>query len=117
MSIAEILPMEELQVAPASDIKQRGWRKLMQSVVSAGPMVITNHKQPEAVIVSAQAYAEMLQALKQRQKLDGDVLVQLRQRFDDRLQSLQAEDAADRINDLLGDPVELNEEVLAGEGY
>ena len=40
-----------LPTVPAADVKKRGWRGLMRRLEREGPLVVTNHDEPEAVIV------------------------------------------------------------------
>ena len=42
---------DQLPTVPASDVKKRGWRGVMRTLVKDGAVVVTNHDEPEAVIL------------------------------------------------------------------
>ena len=48
--------LDDLPRTPASDVKKLGWRGVMKSLGSIGKVVVTNHNQPEAVILSAACF-------------------------------------------------------------
>lgn len=50
--------MEALPRVPASDVKRRGWRGVMWTLREEGAVLVTNHDRPEAVILTAAAYAD-----------------------------------------------------------
>ena len=113
--------MDLLPHTPASDVKKLGWRGLMKSVGRTGKVVVTNHNQPEAVILSAEAYGAITQALQQAadqaaEQADAP-LNALRQRFDQRLAALQAADAGERLRAVVRGPAKLHGQVLAGTGH
>ena len=110
-------PIDDLPRTPASDVKKLGWRGVMKSIGRTGKVVVTNHNQPEAVILSAAEYDLILQALQAAAAKDGDALERLRQRFDQRLVSLQADGAGDRLRALVGEPARLGGKVRAGTGH
>jgi len=110
-------PLDDLPRTPASDVKKLGWRGVMKSLGSIGKVVVTNHNQPEAVILSAAEYDLILRALQQAAAKDGDALDALRLRFDARLASLQDDDAGDRLRRLMDGPARLRGEVRAGTGH
>ncbi len=109
--------IDDLPRTPASDVKKLGWRGVMKSVGRIGKVVVTNHNQPEAVILSAAEYDLILQALQAAAAKDGDALERLRHRFDQRLVSLQADDAGDRLRALVREPTRLGGKVRAGTGH
>jgi PHD/YefM family antitoxin component YafN of YafNO toxin-antitoxin module len=57
----------------------------MQSLRAQGALLVTNHDQPEAVILSADVYASLLERAAQAESRVESDLTQLRQRFDERL--------------------------------
>lgn len=67
----------------------------MKTVARTSKLVVTKCNEPEAVILSAQEYAAIVQALAVSGE-DG-LLEALRRRFDARLAILQADDASDRL--------------------
>ena len=113
--------IDDLPRTPASDVKKLGWRGVMKSIGRIGKVVVTNHDQPEAVILSAAEYDLILQALQAAANAaankEGDALEQLRLRFDQRLAALQAEDAADRLRALVREPACLDGKVRAGSSH
>ncbi len=110
-------PVEDLHRTPASDVKKLGWRGVMRTVGREGRVVVTNHNQPEAVILSIQDYDEILRALDEAGARDEAVLDTLRQRFDQRLASLQAADAGGRLRAVMRRPAKLHGKVTAGESH
>ncbi|MCH8543165.1 MAG: type II toxin-antitoxin system prevent-host-death family antitoxin [Alcanivorax sp.] len=108
---------DELDRRPASDLKRAGWRDVMRSVREQGRLLVTNHNQPEAVILSAEAYSELMQLLERAGGTQASALEQLRQRFDTHLAGLKQTDAGDRLRALMDDPATLSGNVGAGESY
>lgn len=107
----------DLPRTPASDVKKLGWRGVMKSIGQLGKVVVTNHNQPEAVILSTAEYDLILHALQAAAAKDGDALDQLRKRFDQRLASLQADDAGERLRALMREPTRLEGKARAGSGH
>lgn len=110
-------PLEDLPRTPASDVKKLGWRGVMKSVGRTGRIVVTNHNQPEAVILSIEEYGTLMQALQVADAQNESALDQLRHRFDERLASLQGPDAGERLRAMMHGPARLKGEVKAGTGY
>ena len=110
-------PIDTLPRTPASDVKKLGWRGVMKAVGRQGRVVVTNHNQPEAVILSADDYAAILRALAEANAGADQVLDTLRQRFDRRLESLRAADAGERLRAVMRQPAKLRGKVKAGAGH
>ena len=108
--------IEHLRRTPASDVKKLGWRGVMKAIARQGKVVVTNHNEPEAVILSAQEYGAILHALQHVAAQDALALDALRQRFDERLASLQAVDAGDRMRALIRRPATLGDKVKVATG-
>ena len=53
---AALLPLAKLPRTPASDLKKLGWRGMMNALRSKGKIVVTNHDEPEAVIIPVAEY-------------------------------------------------------------
>lgn len=106
-----------LPSATASTIKKQGWKGVMRSLSSAGRLVVTNHNEPEAVILSTTEYAQLVAAAESASKANPDPLQVLREQFDMRLAALGAPDAGDRLRDLMRRPGKLDGAVRAGESY
>ena len=99
--------IEDLPRTPASDVKKLGWRGVMRAVGRTGKVVVTNHNEPEAVILSAEDYGAIVRALHEAGDKNEQALDALRQRFDDRLASLQAADAGARLRGVMRGPAKL----------
>jgi prevent-host-death family protein len=102
---------------PASDVKKLGWRGLMKSVKSHGKTVVTNHNEPEAVILSTEEYTEIMQIVQQSTSRTESALVDLRRRFDLRMAALQDAGADERLRAIMRRPAQLDGKVRAGEGH
>jgi prevent-host-death family protein len=87
------LPLDlfQLEKAPASDIKAKGWPSLMRSVRANGAVVVTNHNHPEAVIVDAEQYRRLVAEASAASVATGrsQSLNALQSKFDDHLASLK----------------------------
>src|SRR5690625_1722760 len=109
--------IDNLPHKPASDVKKLGWRGVMRAVGREGKVVVTNHKTPEAVILSVHEYDAIRRALQEVNVAQEPALELLRKRFDERLASLQTADADQRLRDLMKRPARLQEQVKAGDSY
>ena len=109
--------IEDLPRTPASDVKKLGWRGVMRAIGRNGTMVVTNHNEPEAVILSAADYGAIMRALQDAGARNEEALETLRHRFDQRLASLQASDAAGRLRAVMRGPAKLDGKVKAGAGH
>ena len=109
--------LENLPQTSASDVKKLGWRGVMRTIGRKGKVVVTNHSEPEAVILSAEEYGLILRALSDAGAQQESALEVLRRRFDERLASLQAEDASARLRALMQGPTTLGGKVKAGETH
>lgn len=99
---------------PASAVKRRGWRGVMRTLRAEGPLLVTNHDQPEAVIVSADEYAQLLHKAQQADlRVEADLAL-LRRRFDERLATLREPSAGDRLRSVMRGPARLRGKVEAG---
>lgn len=110
-------PIEDLPRTPASDVKKLGWRGVMKSIGRQGKVVVTNHNAPEAVILSAQEYGDILRALRDADARNESALDTLRHRFDERLASLQAADAGERLRSVMHKPAKLGGKAKAGTSH
>jgi PHD/YefM family antitoxin component YafN of YafNO toxin-antitoxin module len=104
-----------LPAAPASAVKREGWRAMMRRLAANGRLVVTNHNHPEAVILSTAEYTRLLAAAAGQSA--PDPLAGLRQQFDERLATLNAPDAGDRLRSLIQQPAALGGKVLAGSPH
>jgi prevent-host-death family protein len=109
--------IEDLPRTPASDVKKFGWRALMKAIASKGKVVVTNHNEPQAVILSMEAYDAILEAFRAANASDEAALEALRDRFDERLASLQSRDANERLKKVMRTDAKLSGKVKAGASH
>jgi PHD/YefM family antitoxin component YafN of YafNO toxin-antitoxin module len=110
-------PSADLPRVPASDVKRKGWRGVMRTVRAEGAALITNHDQPEAVILPAEVYEALLKTRQAAQARTETDLMTLRRRFDDRLAVLTQAKAGDRLRSVMRGPSRLRGRVKAGTGH
>ncbi len=106
--------LETLPRTPASDMKKLGWRGVMDTVRREGPVLITNHERPEAVIVPVEEYERLQHDAAARNEA---VVEMLRREYDERLACLNAPDAGETLRNILREPLDLGGEVLAGQDF
>ena len=109
--------LDRLPSAAASSVKKDGWRGMMRALATEGKLLITNHNQPEAVILSTAEYTRLVEAAQAANQAMPDPLVTLRQRFDERLAVLDHDDAGDRLREVMRSPGLLGGKVKAGSTY
>ncbi len=115
-------PINELTHTTASSVKEH-WRKVMQEVRDQRMVVVTNHNEPQAVIVSIEQYralqarVEALEASLEELRDQAPGLAELRAGFDQRLAVLQQAQAGSSARDLLRSPARLGGQVKAGTGH
>lgn len=117
LTIDRLASFDQLPRTPASDVKKLGWRGVMRTVGREGKVLVTNHDQPEAVILSTDEYQRLMQAAQGAQLQQDSALDTLRRRFDERLRTLAQDDAAERLRAVLGAPVALGGQVKAGQSH
>lgn len=106
---------KDLPRTPASDVKKLGWRGVMKTIGRRGKLVVTNHNEPEAVILPIAEYDAILLALQAAAANEASALDTLRLRFDERLIALQSDAADERARALLRKPVRLDGKLKAGD--
>jgi len=114
---AAFVPIAKMPRAPASDLKKIGWRGIMNALRSKGRVVITNHDEPEAVIIPVAEYDALMQLVEQSEAQTESALAGLRRSFDVRLSVLQDRSAATRLQATIRGRVKLGGKVKAGSGY
>ena len=112
-----LLPLDSLPRTPASDVKKLGWRGVMKAVARSGQMLVTNHDQPEAVILPVEEYNRLLALLREAAQRDEAILDDLRQDYSERLKVLQSPEARATLCNLLRKPLKLEGQVVAGDGF
>jgi prevent-host-death family protein len=113
---AAFVPIAQMPRAPASDLKKIGWRGIMNALRSKGRVVVTNHDEPEAVIIPVAEYDALMQLVEQSEAQSEAALAGLRRSFDARLSVLQERSAASRLQSTIRGPAKLNGKVKAGSG-
>jgi prevent-host-death family protein len=111
------LPLTKLPRAPASDVKKLGWRGMMNALRSKGKLLVTNHDEPEAVIIPVEEYDALMQIVEQSEARAESALAGLRESFDERLAVLQDRSAAARLQSTIRGRAKLRGKVKAGSGY
>lgn len=117
MNTAALADIDSLPRTPASDVKKLGWRGVMRNVARDGRVVVTNHAQPEAVILSVDEYQTMISALHSKAERDQQALETLRHEFDQRLACLNTPDAGKKIDALFAQPFSFNGKVFTGKDF
>jgi prevent-host-death family protein len=113
----KVNPFEALTQLPATDVKNHGWKGIMRSVEAQGKVVVTNHREPEAVIMTTREYDRIMDIVARAESETNAALEALRRRFDDRLASLQAADAGDRLRSVMSSPARLDGQFKAGSDF
>jgi prevent-host-death family protein len=111
------LPLAKLPRAPASDLKKLGWRGMMNALRSKGKLLITNHDEPEAVIIPVEEYDAFMQIVEQLEAQAESALTGLRKSFDERLAVLQDRSATARLQSTIRGRAKLDGKVKAGSGH
>ena len=114
---ATLNPLENIAQTPASDFKRLGWRGVMKGVEREGKVLVTNHQEPEAVILSIKEYTALVSASAVAKRVQETALEALRRSFDERLAALRAPDAGDRLRVLINEPTRLGGMVKAGASH
>lgn len=111
-------PVNSLPAKPASAVKKDGWRGVVRSLAAAhGKLVVTNHDEPEAVIMTVAEYTRIMDALSAAQAAVPDPVEDLRRSFDQRLAALSEPDAAERLRGVMRSPGALAGRVKAGSTF
>jgi prevent-host-death family protein len=114
---AAFLPLAKLPRTPASDLKRLGWRGMMSALRSKGRLLVTNHDEPEAVIIPVAEYDALMQLAEQLESQTESALAGLRRGFDERLSVLQGQSATTRLQSVIRGRAKLGGKVKAGSGY
>jgi prevent-host-death family protein len=111
------LPLSKLPRTPASELKRIGWRGMMNALRSKGKLLVTNHDEPEAVIIPVAEYDALMRFVEQSEAQTEAALAGLRRSFDVRLSVLQDRSAATRLQSTIRGRAKLGGKVKAGSGY
>ena|SRR5450631_46962 len=114
---AAFLPLAKLPRTPASDLKKLGWRGMMHALRSKGRLLVTNHDEPEAVIITVAEYDDLMRLAEQSEAQTESALANLRQSFDERLSVLEGQSATTHLQSTIRGRAKLGGKVKAGSGY
>jgi hypothetical protein len=112
-----LLLLSKLPRTPASALKRIGWRGMMNALRSKGKLLVTNHDEPEAVIIPVAENDARMQFVEQSAAHTESALAGLRQSFDVRLSVLQNRSAATRLQSTIHGRAKLGGKVKAGSGH
>lgn len=113
-----VLPhLAKLPRTRASDLKKLGWRGMMSALRNKGTLLVTNHDEPEAVIIAIGEYEALMEVVERSEAQTESALAGLRESFDKRLSVLQGESAAARFRSNIRGRAKLGSKVKAGAGY
>jgi PHD/YefM family antitoxin component YafN of YafNO toxin-antitoxin module len=89
----------------------------MRTLRKDGAVVVTNHREPEAVVLRVAEYEALVELVEQARSHVNTEIEVLRQRFDERLAALRAPDAGERYRALARRPARLGGKVKAGRTF
>jgi prevent-host-death family protein len=113
---APFLSVDKLPRTPASDLKKLGWRGMMNRLRSKGTLLVTNHGEPEAVIIPVAEYDALIRIVEQSQAQTESKLSGLRRSFDGRLAVLRNRSASSRLRSTIRGRAKLSGKVQDGSG-
>jgi prevent-host-death family protein len=114
---AAFLSLAKLPRTPASDLKKLGWRGMVRALRKRGSILVTNHDEPEAVIITVAEYDALMQLVVQSEAQTESALAGLRRSFDERLAVLQGRSAATRLQSIIRGHAKFSGKVKAGSSY
>lgn len=109
--------LEDLPHTPASDVKKLGWRGVMATVHREGKVLVTNHGRPEAVVLSAEAYDDLLQEALETRVRKQAALDELSRQFDERMKVLQTSEAREKLRGILRRPINFDGKIFTGDEF
>jgi prevent-host-death family protein len=114
---AAFVPLAKLPRISASELRRLGWRGMMNALRSKGRLLVTNHDEPEAVIIPVAEYEDLMRPAAQSEAQAQSALANLRRSFDERLSVLQGQSAATRLRSTIRGHAKLGGKVRAGSSY
>ncbi len=90
---------------------------MMNTLRGKGTLLVTNHDEPEAVIIPVAEYDALMQIVEQSAAQTESALAGLRKGFDERLAVLQGRSATARLQSTIRGRAKLGGKVKAGSGY
>jgi hypothetical protein len=104
--------------ARASDIKRLGWRGVLERArQNKGQLTVTNHARAEGVILTHEAYTDLLRKAAEQDSAVERALLDLRARFDERLTDLRGKSGANKLRAAIRSPAKLHGKVKAGQSH
>jgi PHD/YefM family antitoxin component YafN of YafNO toxin-antitoxin module len=89
----------------------------MSALRSKGTLLVTNHDEPEAVIIPVAEYEDLMRLAAQSEAQAESALANLKRSFDERLSVLQGQSAATRLQSTIRSRSKLEGKVKARSGY
>jgi len=89
----------------------------MNALRSKGRLLVTNHDEPEAVVIPVAEYDALMQLVEQSEAHTESALAGLRRSFDERLSVLQGRSAASHLQSTIRGRAKLGGKLKAGSGY
>jgi prevent-host-death family protein len=118
MENAESRVPPDLRSAPASDVKKKGWRRMLELAREhQGRLAITSHNRPQAVILTVEAYEQLVEQSRRQEAAFDSTLEALSAEFDQRLATLGTPAGTDRLRKAARAPARLHGKVKAGTGH
>jgi len=90
---------------------------MMNALRRKGRLLVTNHDEPEAVIIPVEEYDTLMQIVERSEAQAEAALAGLRRSFDERLAVLQDRSATARLQSTIRGRAKLGGKVKAGSGY
>lgn len=103
----KIYDLSHLKTHSSTDVKT-GWKKVMKDVREIGPVVILNHKDPEAVILTPEEYGKMKAVVDRAEQHNSNTIKDLSRRFNQKLAILNSADTISKVNNLFSTDSEKN---------
>ena len=92
-----MIDIDTLPRREATEVKNK-WGAVTRQVKSVGRVAITNRKEIELVVMSADAYRQLMAKIGETDMRQQKTLAQLAARFDENLAKLQTPDASKRLD-------------------
>ncbi|MEJ8825107.1 type II toxin-antitoxin system prevent-host-death family antitoxin [Variovorax humicola] len=93
------------------------WGDIVRQVHQTGSVAITNHSNVEMVLIDAETYRQVTDALATIKAREQGMLDELASRFDARLAVLRMPDAQDKVGALLASRGRLGQRPKVGASY
>jgi len=113
------MALTDLEKIPSSEFKTPGWRSVLDRLTHStfGALAITSHRRLQGVLLTTEEYSRLVALASRQAPQDADVLSALQREFDDRLASLEAPDAAERMRKAVDEPLTIDGKFRVGESH